>query len=337
MNPRRCRNGTGIPSRLPARWAALLLVLGVSAAAPLPATAGTPRPVAAVAAGDELPTCPPAGTTAPRRPPTAPPGPGACRAAPTRVVPARPVPATRVAPADPGSSGGHWAPAGGGPSGGSAGLAGRPGEDADGYRHLGAYSENDYAAVGATLQVRDTGVRRRSNDFVAARVMARADVAGRTRWIEAGWTEDGWLDDDAQHVYTYDSSGGDWTYYDQYPVHDGDRISVVVESGPAVNGGTTWRAYLWWDNRWNLLAAPTLPFGPRAQLEQYVEVYVDPRRGGRYPVPGVAVSGSVVVADPGGDAVPWRDPAVPTDTSPAYPGYCVSWQERFDSWSAGTC
>jgi hypothetical protein len=239
---------------------------------------------------------------------------------------------TRVVPADQ-----QVSPGDGTADAGGTGPAGRPGEDADGYRHLGAYSENDYAAVGATLQVRDTGVRRRSNDFVAARVMARADVAGRTRWIEAGWTEDGWLDDDAQHVYTYDSTGGDWTYYDQYPVHDGDRISVVVESGPAANGGTTWRAYLWWDNRWNLLAAPTLPFGPRAQLEQYVEVYVDPRRGGRYPVPGVAVSGTIVVADPGGDAVPWRDPAVPTDTSPAYPGYCVSWQERFDSWSAGTC
>jgi len=240
------------------------------------------------------------------------PGPDACRAAPTRVRHrARTVPATP--------------------------HAGRPGEDDPGYRHLGAYTRDEQAAVGATLTVRDTGVRRRTDDFVATRLMARADTAGGTRWIEVGWTEDGWLDDNAQHVYTYDSSTGDWSYYDQFPVRDGDRIPVVIQSGPARHGGTEWRAYLWWDRRWQLLAAPTLPFGPRAQVEQYVEVYVDPRRGGRYPVPAVTVSGVVVGRDPGGDAVPWREPEVATVTSPGYRGYCVDWRGRYDDWSAGTC
>ncbi|GAA4199973.1 hypothetical protein [Actinocatenispora rupis] len=211
-----------------------------------------------------------------------------------------------------------------------------PTEDATGYRHLGAMTDGTYSAVTGGLTVRDPGVRQGTHDFLATRFMARGDVSGSTRWLEAGWSENGWKDG-AQHVYTYDTTTMTWSWYGQYEIHDGDRIHLALGSGATGRDGTTWRAWLWWGDRWNLLAAPTLPFGPRTQIEQYVEVYVDPARGGSYPVPAVDVDDVTVQPRPGDGFTPWRDPAVPTTTSPPYYGYCVDWRIRWSDWSARSC
>jgi hypothetical protein len=128
-----------------------------------------------------------------------------------------------------------------------------------------------------------------------------------------------------------------WSFYDQYEVRPGDRIYLALQAGAAAKGGTTWNAWLWWDDRWNLLAAPVLPFGPRTRMEEYVEVYVDPAQGGGYPVPAVDVDDVTVQPRPGDGFTPWRDPAVPTTESAPYDGYCVDWRTRWSDWAARTC
>lgn len=289
-----------IGRRTGAAAALLPLLAGPVAAALDTARANTPRPCPVTGAPSTHPPRPGSpGSTADR----------ACRAAPTEV------------------RGGHV------PTRPRHGRA----EDATGYRHLGAVTGTDYAGIAGRLAVTDPGVRGGSNDFVAARFMALGTVDGRGQWLEAGWTEDGWLNDDAQHVYTYNTNTMRWSYYNQYPIKPGDRIRLVLQSGDSTEKGTTWRAWLWWDNRWNLLDQQRLPIGERTAIEQYVEVYLDPSRSGGYRLPATGVTDVALQPASGRRFTGWRDPTVRTSESASYPGYCVAWRDRHDDWSAASC
>lgn len=204
------------------------------------------------------------------------------------------------------------------------------------YRHLGAVtSDGGYAGVTGVFTVTDPGVRPRSTDFVAARFLALGRSGGRDQWLEVGWTEDGWRDD-AQYVYTFDTVELTWRYYPRYAVAPGDRVALALTAGDTGPHGTPWSAWLRWDGRWTLLTTRTLPVDDRATIEQYVEVYVDPARGGTYAVPPVAVSGVELRPTPTAPYLPWLGAAVPTAESPAYDGYQVTWRSRHNTWTAGT-
>lgn len=210
----------------------------------------------------------------------------------------------------------------------TAELPPRPGPG-PGYHHLGATSVGTYGGVLGRLTVTDPGVRQGTFDFVAARFMAKADAGGATHWLEAGWAETGWAGGGKQRIYTFDTVRDSWTFHDGYPVKPGDRIWIYVEVGQ----DTT--AWLWWGDGWHLLTTVALPFGGGAQVEQYVEVYVDPARGGTVPLPRTAVD-NVQVKTPAGLRY-WRDGDVPTAASPGGDGYCLGWQVAYDTWSAGDC
>ncbi|MGH3739552.1 MAG: hypothetical protein ACRDT6_28730 [Micromonosporaceae bacterium] len=206
------------------------------------------------------------------------------------------------------------------------------GAESGGYRHLGAVTGGQWYGVLGRLAVVDPGVRAGTYDFVAARFMVKEPLDdGGTAWLEAGWSENGWHDGGGQVVYTYDSASRAWTFYDQYPIRPGDRIWIYLESDP----DGEWAAWLWWDGGWRLLRTVSLPSGTDAQIEQFVEVYADPQRGGQVGVPAIAVDNVSLRAADGG-SVAWRD-EVDTAVAEGGSGYCVDWQHPYDTWTAGTC
>lgn len=252
------------------------------------------------------------GTPPSSRPPTAPP-------------PTRPWDAGCVA--EPTSTGGGTGSQPGGGTGGSP-------EDATGYHHLGALTNSGWAGVLGEVTVRHTGVRPNSEDFVATRFMARGDTGGQTRWLEVGWSEAGWQPG-GPRLYTYDTNRNQWAYYNQYQLTDGMPIWLALDSnGATERSGSTWDAWLWWNNQWNLLTSQQLPIPASTNLEQFVEVYDDPQRAGGFAVPPVRVD-DVELDQLGGDYQPWSDD-VDTQTNPADPGYCLDWRTRYDAWTAGT-
>jgi hypothetical protein len=197
-----------------------------------------------------------------------------------------------------------------------------------GYHHLGATTADGWTGVTGRLTVADPGVRAGTFDFVAARFMAR-NPAG-TAWLEAGWSENGWLRDGRQRIYTYDTASRRWTFFDEYRTGPGDQIWVYLESS-----GNVWRAWLWWHDDWHLLAETELPIGPSATVEQYVEVYVDPAKGGSVALPPSSFD-NVQLRDAAGGFQYWREP-VATGVGESAGTYCLDWHTRFDTWSAGTC
>ena len=103
-----------------------------------------------------------------------------------------------------------------------------------------------------------------------------------------------------------------------------------------------WAAWLWWDDRWNLLTAQYLPIGGTAFIEQYVEVHVDATRPTRIDVPAVTVDNVQLRPADGGSARYWRSD-VPTLTG-YHPGeqqrsggFCLDWVNQYDTWTAGDC
>ncbi|WP_249713936.1 hypothetical protein [Rhizomonospora bruguierae] len=199
-----------------------------------------------------------------------------------------------------------------------------------GYHHLGASSADDWSGVLGRVTVRDPDVRRGTNDFVAARFLAKRDTSAGNAWIEAGWAETGWSGDGRQRVYTYDTNTRRWQFYDQYPIGDGDRIWLSLTA----SDDRSWQAWLWWHDAWRLLTTQALPLTTHAQIEQYLEVYVDPDHPGDYPVPTVTVDNVQLRAGDGLHA--WRA-TVPTLTSVPTDRFCVDWQTSYDTWAAGTC
>jgi hypothetical protein len=204
--------------------------------------------------------------------------------------------------------------------------------DRDRYQHLGVTTAGEWAAIVGRLAVRDPGVRAGSYDFVAARFMAkRGTGGGRIAWLEAGWAETGWSGRGAQRIYAFDSAGMSWLFFDDYRIHDGDHVWVYLNQGPE-----RWQAWLWWSDRWQLLASAALPAGGGALLEQYVEVH-QARAGAPLPVPSIRVDQVRVGATPDGPLASWRAEQVPTVPPLRTGGYCLDWETRYDAWSAGDC
>ena len=200
-----------------------------------------------------------------------------------------------------------------------------------GYHHLGATTAAPWSGILGRVTVRDPGVRQGTHDFVATRFLAKRDTDRGVAWLEAGWAETGWAGGGHQRVYTYDTNRRSWQFYDQYPVRDGDRIWFYLTA----ENDRSWQAWLWWHDAWHLLTEQELPLTDRAQIEQYVEVYVDPDRGGSYPVPPVAVDNVQLRS---GDGLRyWRDRRIGTLSGNSAGAFCLDWQTRFDTWSAGTC
>ncbi|MEJ3748372.1 hypothetical protein WEI85_34445 [Actinomycetes bacterium KLBMP 9797] len=196
------------------------------------------------------------------------------------------------------------------------------------YHHLGAVSTGEWSGVLGRLTVRDSGVRVNTHDFVATRLMVKGEAAGKTVWLEAGWAEAGWSGNGKQRIYTYDTGRNSWTFYDKYPLADGEQVWISVHT----EKDDVWQAWLYWRDAWHLLATAKLPLGGRGHVEQFVEVHTD---GTAFAVPRIAVD-NVQVRD-GAAARYWREPEVPTAFSDASGGYCVAWATKFDTWSAGTC
>ncbi|MQA26859.1 MAG: hypothetical protein GEU94_15675 [Micromonosporaceae bacterium] len=155
-------------------------------------------------------------------------------------------------------------------------------------------------------------------------------------WLEAGWSENGWRSGRGQVVYTYDSQAGEWVFHERYPIADGDRIWIHLESASGrATGAVEWTAWLWWRGEWRELATVSLPAGGRAQVEEFVEVHVDGRAGGAFAVPRIEVD-NVWLRGGDGESSPWRG-EVDTAVADSRGRYCVDWRQRYDTWSAGDC
>ncbi len=293
-----------------ARWCALGgVAAALAAATPAVSDPGSRPPGAART--DRLPECAPG--TASTRPPAGPAAPDtarACRAG-ARHVPESAVRVDRLRE--------------------STGT----GATAGGYHHLGAGTGGEWGGVSGRMSVVDAGVRRNTYDFVASRFMVKRDMGGgKIAWLEAGWAETGWAGSGRQHIYTFNTDTGTWQFYDRYALKAGDRVWIDLHTD---NDGV-WQAWLWWNNRWNLLTAQKLPIGRSAYVEQYVEVHVDTARRARVTVPPVTVD-NVQLRPVGGRARYWRDdvPTLTADTPPRAGGFCLNWLTRYDTWTAGDC
>jgi hypothetical protein len=206
-----------------------------------------------------------------------------------------------------------------------------------GYHHLGAGTGGEWAGVSGRLEVVDGTVQAASFDFVAARFMVKRDLGGgHIAWLEAGWAETGWASPHRQHIYTYNTNTKTWQFYDQYALKPGDKVWLDLHT----DATGVWQAWLWWNNRWNLLTAQRLPIGTSAYVEQYVELHKDLLRAGRVGVPPVTVDNVQLRPPGGGPAQPWRDDVPTLVADPAtlrLGGLCLDWITRYDTWMAGDC
>ena len=223
----------------------------------------------------------------------------------------------------------------------------RPPVPAPGYHHLGATTQDAWSGVLGRMSVGDPDVRAGSFDFVATRFMAKADTPGGVTWLEAGWAETGWAGDGRQRIYTYDTNTGHWTFYDQYPIAAGDRIWIeltatrpaagaVAPDTSAPDTSASWSAWLWWHDGWHLLTSQQLPIAEHATIEEYVEVYVDPARGGSIAVPTVQVDNVQLQRDPAAGMEYWTDD-IGTSPGDGTDGYCLAFPQPYVTWVAGSC
>ena len=206
-----------------------------------------------------------------------------------------------------------------------------------GYHHLGAGTSGVWSGVSGRIGVVNSSVRAGTYDFLAGRFMVKRDLgAGVLSWLEVGWAETGWATPARQHIYTFNTNSKKWQFYDQYAIRPGDKAWVDLHT----DKDGVWGAWLWWNNRWNLLTAQKLPIGKAALVEQYVEVHTDARRPGRIDVPPIMVDNVKLRPPDGGPARYWRND-VSTLTGEAAAqrlgGFCLDWINRFDTWTAGNC
>jgi hypothetical protein len=206
-----------------------------------------------------------------------------------------------------------------------------------GYHHLGAGTGGVWAGVSGRIGVVDSSVRPGTYDFLAGRFMVKRDLGGgRIAWLEVGWAQTGWASPARQHIYTFNTNTKSWQFYDQYALKPGDKAWVDLHT----DKDGVWGAWLWWNNRWNLLTSQKLPIGSTAYVEQYVEVHVDARHPGRIDVPPILVDNVKLRPVGGGDARFWRSDVstLTGDVAAQRPGgLCLDWINRFDTWTAGNC
>jgi hypothetical protein len=205
------------------------------------------------------------------------------------------------------------------------------------YHHLGAGTSGEWGGVSGRIGVVDGAVRAGTYDFLAGRFMVKGDLGGgHIAWLEAGWAETGWAAPGRQHVYTFNTNTQTWQFYDQYAIGPGDKVWLDLHTDPE----GVWQAWLWWNNRWNLLTAQKLPIGTSAYIEQYVEVHTDLGGPGRIDLPPVAVDNVQLRPAGGGPAQYWRDDVATLTGDPVAQrlgGFCLDWINHYDSWTAGDC
>ncbi|GGQ70960.1 hypothetical protein GCM10010166_46260 [Couchioplanes caeruleus subsp. azureus] len=206
-----------------------------------------------------------------------------------------------------------------------------------GYHHLGAGTGGEWSGVAGRIGIVDGGVRRNTYDFVASRFMVKRDMGGGSiAWLEAGWAETGWAGQGRQHIYTFNTNTKTWQFYDQYRLKPGDKVWLDLHT----DADNVWQAWLWWNNRWNLLTAQKLPIGSSAYVEQYVEVHVDSGRAARLRVPRVTVDNVQLRPPGGGQGRFWREDVDTLTGDMAQQrggGFCLDWITHYDTWTAGDC
>ncbi|GID95605.1 hypothetical protein Adi01nite_50170 [Amorphoplanes digitatis] len=206
-----------------------------------------------------------------------------------------------------------------------------------GYHHLGAGTAGEWRGVSGRISIVDGGVRPNTYDFVAGRFMVKRDMGGGSiAWLEAGWAETGWAGAGRQHIYTFNTNTKTWQFYDQYQLRPGDRAWLDLHT----DSDNVWQAWLWWNDRWNLLTAQRLPIGASAYVEQYVEVHVDSSRAARLPVPPVTVDNVQLRAPGDGSPRYWRedvDTQIGGTAQQRSAGFCLDWLTQYDTWRAGDC
>jgi hypothetical protein len=206
-----------------------------------------------------------------------------------------------------------------------------------GYHHLGAGTSNAWGGVSGRISVVDGTVRQGTYDFVAGRFMVKRDLGGaQIAWLEAGWAETGWAGAGRQHIYTFNTNTQTWQFYDQYAIRPGDKVWLDLHT----DSDGVWQAWLWWNNKWNLLTTQKLPIGSSAYVEQYVEVHVDAAHPARVDVPPVTVDNVQLRPAGGGAARYWRDDVgtlVGDMAAQRTGGFCLDWINKYDTWTAGDC
>ncbi|MEV6347944.1 hypothetical protein [Actinoplanes sp. NPDC051851] len=208
-----------------------------------------------------------------------------------------------------------------------------------GYHHLGAATSDEWSGVSGRFSVVDSEIRANTYDFTAARFMVKRDLgSGKISWLEAGWAATGWSSPGKPRIYTFNTNSKAWQFYDQYSIKPGDTVWLDLHSDTV----GVWQAWLWWNNRWNLLTAQKLALGASALVEQYVEVHVDASKPTEIVMPAVKVDNVQLRPIGGGTPRYWRDD-VPTltGTLPGQQmirgGFCLNWLTRYDTWTAGNC
>ncbi|MEV6600423.1 hypothetical protein AB0M36_26775 [Actinoplanes sp. NPDC051346] len=206
-----------------------------------------------------------------------------------------------------------------------------------GYHHLGAGTGGEWSGVTGRVGIVDGAIRRNTYDFVAGRFMVKRDLGGgNIAWLEAGWAETGWAGQGRQHIYTFNTNTKTWQFYDQYRLKPGDKVWLDLHT----DADNVWQAWLWWNNRWNLLTAQKLPIGSSAYVEQYVEVHVDSGRPARLRVPAVTVDNVQLRPAGGGQGRFWREDVDTLTGDMAQQrggGFCLDWITHYDTWTAGDC
>jgi hypothetical protein len=103
------------------------------------------------------------------------------------------------------------------------------------------------------------------DDFFYAWIMVYS--SNRTKWIQVGWSEVSWKPD-AQYVTEYDTEHNYWHFFYQYPLIVGHSYYFAIST----LGSGSWESWIWWNNRWNLLAQANIQLQSAERTGEFCEV-----------------------------------------------------------------